>query len=304
MRTRTESRKEKTAVTHPPRRASWFLLIEKTPMEPETLLFEHYGSRLFGLDYRLLGTPADTEDVLHDAWLRLHAQDIAALDDPTLSVRCRNWRGTRLSTPVRALDGKSAKPRRTIARFRARGSPLLEIPAMPNQKITEIKRIFTSRLDALEHVLRIGERHFADANDFMDKRLVEDMFPFSSQIVIACNQPRGFSQWCQGRAVENLAREEVQSAGQAHAVIAQTRDLVAGIDADDSKLDEIKRIGLGPGRYCELPGQLYVDDYLLPNLYFHITMAYAILRQLGAPVGKSDYMSFLEPAVRHEGAAR
>lgn len=51
-------------------------------MDPETVLFEQHRSRLFGLAYRMLGTPADAEDVLHDAWLRLHAQDLAALDDP------------------------------------------------------------------------------------------------------------------------------------------------------------------------------------------------------------------------------
>ena len=51
-------------------------------MDPATDLFEHHRSRLFGLAYRMLGTPADAEDVLHDAWLRLHAQELAALDDP------------------------------------------------------------------------------------------------------------------------------------------------------------------------------------------------------------------------------
>ena len=51
-------------------------------MDPATALFEHHRSRLFGLAYRMLGTPADAEDVLHDAWLRLHAQDLATLDDP------------------------------------------------------------------------------------------------------------------------------------------------------------------------------------------------------------------------------
>ena len=51
-------------------------------MDPETILFEHHRPRLFGLAYRMLGTPADAEDVLHDAWLRLHGQDLAALDDP------------------------------------------------------------------------------------------------------------------------------------------------------------------------------------------------------------------------------
>ena len=51
-------------------------------MDPRTELFERHRSRLFGLAYRMLGTPADAEDVLHDAWLRLHGEDVAGLDDP------------------------------------------------------------------------------------------------------------------------------------------------------------------------------------------------------------------------------
>ncbi len=51
-------------------------------MDPQTALFQQHRPRLFGLAYRMLGTPADAEDVLHDAWLRWHSQDAAALDDP------------------------------------------------------------------------------------------------------------------------------------------------------------------------------------------------------------------------------
>ncbi|HJU08082.1 MAG TPA: RNA polymerase sigma factor SigJ [Rhodanobacteraceae bacterium] len=47
-----------------------------------TDLFQQHRPRLLGLAYRMLGTPADAEDVLHDAWLRWDAQDIATLDDP------------------------------------------------------------------------------------------------------------------------------------------------------------------------------------------------------------------------------
>lgn len=47
-----------------------------------TDLFQQHRPRLFGLAYRMLGTPADAEDVLHDAWLRWDAQDLATLDDP------------------------------------------------------------------------------------------------------------------------------------------------------------------------------------------------------------------------------
>jgi len=51
-------------------------------VDAATALFETHRSRLFGLAYRMLGTPADAEDVVHEAWLRLHAQDLATLDDP------------------------------------------------------------------------------------------------------------------------------------------------------------------------------------------------------------------------------
>jgi len=50
-------------------------------LDPQTALFQQHRPRLFGLAYRMLGTPADAEDVLHDAWLRWNAQDVGALDD-------------------------------------------------------------------------------------------------------------------------------------------------------------------------------------------------------------------------------
>jgi RNA polymerase sigma-70 factor (ECF subfamily) len=53
----------------------------ETPMDAHTAAFQQHRPRLFGLAYRMLGTPADAEDVLHDAWLRWHGQDSSALDD-------------------------------------------------------------------------------------------------------------------------------------------------------------------------------------------------------------------------------
>ena len=50
-------------------------------MDSSTDLFQKHRPRLLGLAYRMLGTQADAEDVLHDAWLRWHAQDKASLDD-------------------------------------------------------------------------------------------------------------------------------------------------------------------------------------------------------------------------------
>lgn len=50
-------------------------------MDHATALFQQHRSRLYGLAYRMLGTPADAEDVLHDAWLRWNQQDPSSLDD-------------------------------------------------------------------------------------------------------------------------------------------------------------------------------------------------------------------------------
>jgi Uncharacterized protein conserved in bacteria len=173
---------------------------------------------------------------------------------------------------------------------------------MTNSEITEIKRIFSTRLQMLDHVLDVGEKHFGGLDRVLGERLAPDMFPLGTQVAFACNQPRGFSQWCAGAPVENLARE-VASAEMARSHVRETLALVAGITAADAKLDEIKRVGLGGGRFCELPARLYVNDYLMPNLYFHITTAYAILRRLGAPVGKSDFMTYLAPHMKQESAA-
>jgi len=171
---------------------------------------------------------------------------------------------------------------------------------MATHDIAEIQRVFLSRLDTLDHILDVGEKHLPDFDSALQERLAPDMFPLGTQVAFACNQPRGFSQWCAGKAIENLATE-VDSMALARSHIRQTKALVSGIDASDSRLDEVKRIGLGPGRYCELPARQYVSDYLLPNLYFHMTTTYAILRKLGVPVGKSDYMRFLAPHVKLEG---
>ncbi|QYJ76500.1 DUF1993 domain-containing protein [Shewanella sp. FJAT-52076] len=170
---------------------------------------------------------------------------------------------------------------------------------MANQEISKLKQLFISRLQVLSHILNTAEKHLGTLDDAVKQRLAPDMHPLAVQVIFACNQPRGFSQWCKGLTVDNLPAGEYSPA-ELKRLISETAAMVEQIQVDDARLDEIKRIGLGPGRYCELPGWDYVSDYLLPNLYFHINTSYAILRHLGAPLGKADYMAFLLPHVRQE----
>ena len=170
---------------------------------------------------------------------------------------------------------------------------------MSSIRLQQLQHIFVSRLDTLSHLLQVGEAHLAD-RDLINERLAPDMLPLGAQVAFACNQPRGFSQWCAGQPIENID-PAVPSLEAAHAHIADTRARVLAIACDDAKLDEVKRVGMGAGRYCELPGEQYVSEYLMPNLYFHITTTYAILRMLGAPVGKADFMRYLAPHIRNNG---
>ncbi len=173
---------------------------------------------------------------------------------------------------------------------------------MSNPEISELKRLFLSRLATLDHILDVGRKHLPDFDAALQERLAPDMFTLGGQIALACNQPRGFAQWCGNQPIENL-KPDIGTWAQAHDAITQAKAMVSAIDTDDAKLEQTKRIGLGPGRYCELPARQYVSEYLVPNLYFHITTAYAILRKMGVPVGKADFMTYLAPHVRQESAA-
>jgi hypothetical protein len=165
---------------------------------------------------------------------------------------------------------------------------------MSNKDIVELQQVFTTRLESLNHILDIAEKHIDDLDALMQKRIAPDMFPFGTQIAITCNQARGFYQWCTDKPTEN-AGPQIETMKSARSKISETKAMLAEITANDSILDEVKRVDIGPGTYLELPGRRYIDDYLIPNLYFHITTAYAILRNLDVPIGKASFLTYIVP---------
>lgn len=93
---------------------------------------------------------------------------------------------------------------------------------------------------------------------------------------------------------------DVVSLQQASAHISNTKKLLADLSVEDKKLDEVTHIDLGQGLYVELSGSAYVNDFLIPNFYFHLVTAYNILRMAGVPIGKRDYMMHLVPYSKHK----
>lgn len=168
---------------------------------------------------------------------------------------------------------------------------------MPSQTIDSIKTIFQSRLTTLEHLLTSAQTHFSGDEAFLQERIVADMLPLGTQIVFTCNQPRNFALWCDGKPMDNLD-PNVLSLAQASDHIVNTKELLSSINAEDEKLSEITRIDLGQDLCITMSGSAYVHDFLMPNFYFHMVTAYDILRMVGVPIGKRDYMMHLLPFLK------
>jgi len=170
---------------------------------------------------------------------------------------------------------------------------------MPSRNIGLIQTLFQSRLTTLEHLLKSAQTHFGDSESFLQKRIAADMLPFGTQIAFTCDQPHNFVLWCDGKPANHLD-PDVTSLTQAYEHIENTKGLLLGINVEDAKLDEVTRIDLGQSLYAELSGSAYVNDFLIPNFYFHMVTAYDILRMAGVPIGKRDYMMHLVPLVKTE----
>lgn len=167
--------------------------------------------------------------------------------------------------------------------------------------------LFTQLLSALSDVLKKAEAH-AEAKKIapevlLDYRLAADMFPLTRQVQIAADFAKGPAARLAGVDVPSWADDE-KSFADLQARIAKTLDFLGGLDAAKFDGSDAREIVLRPGTDKEkrYDGQTYLVNYAIPQFLFHVTAAYAILRSLGAPLGKSDYLGFLAPFVQQEPA--
>ena len=74
--------------------------------------------------------------------------------------------------------------------------------------------------------------------------------------------------------------------------VAECADKVAAADdaAIDGNADMKISLPVGPEQTMELDGETYILSFFLPNLFFHVTTAYNLLRRQGVAIGKRDYM--------------
>lgn len=154
--------------------------------------------------------------------------------------------------------------------------------------------VFTRALTNLAAVLQKGEAHAqakgANPDALLQQRLIFDMLPLIKQIQIACDTAT--------RGTARLAGVEPQSFPDTETTLAEAQDRIARAIAyvntfQPAQIDGSEdRDVVMKTRHGDVPfkGQAYLTEYSLPNLFFHCTTAYDILRVAGTPIGKKDFL--------------
>ena len=155
--------------------------------------------------------------------------------------------------------------------------------------------VFNRMLTNLLTWLDKAEAHAAarkfDANNFLAMRLAPDMLPFTRQIQIASDSAKA----CMARlaGVEAPKWDDNEATlDELRARVRKTIDYVNSFSAAQIDGSEEREI-LVPRRTSEplvFRGEDFLKHYALPNLYFHVTTAYALLRHGGVEIGKGDYL--------------
>ena len=150
-------------------------------------------------------------------------------------------------------------------------------------------------LGSLAAILRKAQAHATERkiepDALLQARLSPDMFPLTRQVEIACDFARGVPARLGGVEVMGIP-DGARTFEALQDVIARTLAFVDGIPAERIDGSEDREIVLRPGTPKEkrLDGQSYLLGYGLPNFFFHVTTAYALLRHNGVEIGKRDYM--------------
>src|SRR5579862_5354036 len=122
-------------------------------------------------------------------------------------------------------------------------------------------------------------------------RLAPDMFSLGRQVQVACDQAKNGTARLAGVEPPKFEDNET-TIEQLKERIAKTVAFLKGLDTktiDGSSEREIT-FPLGPTNKGHMKGSDYLNHFVLPNVYFHLTAAYAILRHLGVEIGKQDFL--------------
>jgi len=151
-------------------------------------------------------------------------------------------------------------------------------------------RMLNNLLTWLDKAQAHAEARKFDTANYLGLRLAPDMLPFTRQIQIASDAAKGCVARLAGVDVPKWDDTEA-SLDDLRARVRKTMDYVQSIPADKIDGSEAREVVLqmraGEIRFS---GENYLRHYALPNFYFHLTTAYALLRHAGVEIGKTDFL--------------
>lgn len=155
--------------------------------------------------------------------------------------------------------------------------------------------VFKQLLTSLSTILTKAETYAAEKKFepavLLNARLYPDMFPLIRQVQVAADFAKSVSARLAGVEVPAYEDNE-QTFADLQARIAKTLSFIESLTPTQFEGSETRDIVLRPGTPKEkkMIGHNYLINYGLPQFFFHVTTAYAILRHNGLDVGKGDFM--------------
>ncbi len=154
--------------------------------------------------------------------------------------------------------------------------------------------LFDRQVGTLDHLLTKGAE-FAKAQGlpedaFLDWRLVDDMNAFRFQAMVVCNFVRLWPARVAGLPLPaEISAEETDLAG-FRAAVADAKAYLAALKPEQfaGRDDVPLTVQIGNGMEPTLPSAQWLTVFANTNIYFHLSMAYAILRMKGVQIGKVD----------------
>jgi hypothetical protein len=127
-------------------------------------------------------------------------------------------------------------------------------------------------------------------SELLEARLIEDMAPLTRQIQMVTDTPKGVA--VRVGQVENAVwADDETSFDELQARVSKAIAFLKGAPADGFEGREDAEVVLNtPSGDIPFIGSSYVHGFAIPNFFFHLSMAYALLRMKGVPVGKRDFL--------------
>lgn len=153
------------------------------------------------------------------------------------------------------------------------------------------------QLEAMSAYLGKGEEYAReqgmDVQELLDGRLAPDMHSLPKQVQIATDLAKGGAARLAGQSPPAYADDEA-TIPELRTRLAKTVEYLKTLSPADIDGSEKRPVTLKSGETeFHLEGQGYLLNFVLPNIFFHATTTYAILRNKGVPLGKRDFIGRL-----------